>query len=394
MKKQSLFVFLFLLASLGLKAQIISINGYIKDMQGLYLFEDPIPTSIGDEIDALSYNLIHNRLNFKAYATNNLTFALELRNRIFSGKLLEQIPNYASIIEADKGIVDLSWNVIEADKYFINTAIDRIYMDYSYGDWQVRVGRQRINWGINLVWNPNDIFNAFSYMDFDYEERPGSDAALVTWYPTMSSSLDVAYKAADSISNRAFAAKYRLNLKNYDFQFLAGQAGFDYVLGGGWSGSIYNLGFRGEASYFIPTKEYQNVSEKAVSASLSLDYSCTNSLYIHTSFLYNSLGSSEQDESFSLIDPNLNLSAKKLSLGKYELFGQISYPIGSLFNVSAAAMINPIDQSMFIGPSVSASLQDNVELYINSQLMIGEARTEYGAMGNLYALFARLRWSF
>ena len=35
---------------------------------------------------------------------------------------------------------------------------------------------------MNLVWNPNDLFNAFSFVDFDYEERPGSDALRIQKY--------------------------------------------------------------------------------------------------------------------------------------------------------------------------------------------------------------------
>lgn len=383
-----------LFLALSIKAQIASLTGYIKDMEGVYIFEHPLPTLSGDEINTVSYNLVHNRLNFRLYPTSNLTVALELRNRLFSGKLLQEIPGYADLIASDDGLVDLSWNLADGDKYFINTAIDRLYIDYTIGNWQIRAGRQRINWGINLVWNPNDIFNAFSYMDFDYEERPGSDAILVTWYPTMSSSFDLAYKAADSITNRAYAAKYRFNVFNYDFQLLAGTAGYDYVAGGGWTGNIWNLGFRGEASYFKPMDEYNDQSKEGLSASVSLDYSFPNSLYLNASFLYNGLGTTEKGQSFSLIDPTMQLSAKKLSIGKYELFGQVSYPIGTLFNVSGAAMLNPVDLSMFVAPAMSISLQDNLELYLTSQIMLGDSGTEYAAMGNLYALFGRLRWSF
>lgn len=384
----------FTFLSFTLKAQIASVNGYLKDMQGIYFFENPVTTSPGNEISNISYNLLHNRLNFKLYPNSNLTVALELRNRMFSGQLLKQIPGYATIISTDNGLIDLSWNWIEKDNYFINTAIDRAYIDYTLGNWQIRAGRQRINWGINFVWNPNDIFNVFAYMDFDYEERPGSDAILVTWYPTMSSSVDVAYKAANSIVNSAMAVKYRFNKYDYDFQLLAGQAGYDYVLGGGWSGNISDFGFRGEASYFRPMNNYQIQSDEGVSASVSLDRSFENSLYIHISFLFNSLGTIENGESFSLIDPTMQLSAKKLSIGKYEWFGQVSYPIGALLNLSGAAMINPVDWSMFVGPSVSVSLQNNLELFLTSQLMLGESGTEYAALGNLYALFGRLRWSF
>ncbi len=387
--------FFLLLFTSGISlAQIVTLNGYIKDMEGVYLFEKAMPTLSGNEINTLSYNLAHNRLNLRAYPLNNVEVALELRNRIFAGKLLEEIPGYADLIATDDGIADLSWNLVEEEKWFFNTTIDRAYIDYTLGNWQIRAGRQRINWGINLVWNPNDLFNAFSYMDFDYEERPGSDAILLTWYPSFSSSVDVAYKAAKEEKHRTLAAKYRFNLFNYDFQVLAGQSGYDYVLGGGWSGNIGNISCRGEASWFYPLDKFKDESEAGLSATVSLDYSFSNSLYIHVSGLYNSLGTTEKGESFSLIDPTQQLSAKKLSIGKYELFGQISYPIGTLFQTNLATMVNPVDGSMFLAPSVSIWLLNNIDFYLTSQILLGEEGTEYAAFGNLYALYGRLRWSF
>ena len=38
-------------------------------------------------------------------------------------------------------------------------------MDWANEKLQLRVGRQRINWGINTTWNPNDIFNSYNIYD-------------------------------------------------------------------------------------------------------------------------------------------------------------------------------------------------------------------------------------
>ena len=386
---------LFLLISLlPVKAQLFTLNGYIKDMEGVYIFDQPIAITGSEDVKSINYNLIHNRLNFKAYPFQNMTVALELRNRIYSGKLIGMVPGDASSIAVDNGLGDLSWNLVEKDKWFLNTAIDRFYIDYTIGKWEIRAGRQRINWGINLVWNPNDIFNAFSYIDFDYEERPGSDAVLVTWYPTYSSALDIVWKAAKDEQHRAYAAKYRFNLFNYDIQLLAGKTGYDYVLGGGWSGSIGNLSIMGEASWFTPAPDKKDISKEALSASAALSYTFPNSLFLQASFLYNGSGTTERGQSISLLDPTMQLNAKNLSIGKYELFGQISYPIGTLLNTNLAAMYNPVDYSMFVGPSVSISILDNVDFFTTAQIMLGKQGTEYGAFGNLYSLFGRLRWSF
>ena len=93
------------------------------------------------------------------------------------------------MIGSDQGFVDLSWNILNEQSFFLNTTIDRLWVDLNYGKFQARIGRQRINWGQTLVWNPNDIFNAYSFFDFDYIERPGSDAVRLQYYPGSSSAL-------------------------------------------------------------------------------------------------------------------------------------------------------------------------------------------------------------
>lgn len=382
------------LASIWAVAQKVTLNGYIKEMAVYYKLQEPIALGPGLTFDASNYNLVHNRLNFKYYPTENLNMTLEVRNRLFSGKLIGQIPGYAKLTAVDDGLVDLSWNLFEQDKYFFNTTIDRLYIDYTYHNWKMRVGRQRINWGINLVWNPNDIFNAFSYIDFDYEERPGSDAALVTWYPTSASALELAWKPSRYSNSHTLAAKYRMNLNTYDVQFIGGISDPDFVVGTGWTGNLWELAFRGEASWFIPKPGEAENSKEAVAATVSLDYTFSNSLYLHGSFLYNSMGATQKGSGISILDPTFNLSAKRLSIGRYELFGQAAYPFSPIVNGSFAAMINPLDWSMYLGPSLVVSLHDDFELMLTAQLMLGETGSEYGAMGNTYACFGRLRWSF
>ena len=68
---------------------------------------------------------------------------------------------------------------------------DRLFIEWNKEKWNIRIGRQRINWGINLAFNPNDIFNAYNFLDFDYEERPGVDAARVQYYYGSFSGLDL-----------------------------------------------------------------------------------------------------------------------------------------------------------------------------------------------------------
>ena len=349
----------------------------------------PIQVSETQSLDQLMLNQIHNRLNFKWFASDELTFVVEARNRIFFGQMIREFPEYKETVDIDKGYFDLSGIVLSGKGMFMHSNIDRGYFDYNKGKWQARVGRQRINWGINLVWNPNDIFNNFSYFDFDYEERPGTDAVKIQYYTGVTSSAELVYKIGRNKEETAIAGLYRFSKFNYDFQFLGGWVGKDYVVGGGWSGDIKGGGFRGEVSYFLPI-ENNNGSEEALVASISGDYTTPKSLYLHGGILFNSHGAKGKAGGRSFFDQNL--SAKMLSLAMYNLFGQVSFPITPIFSANFSGMINPIDGSSFIGPAVSYSLGNNLELMVNSQLFFGDEETEYGDYGK--AIYGRLKWAF
>jgi len=387
MKKTILLIsILFFVLNANSQLKNWSFNGYIKDLGMYYNPEIPIP---GIESNYLATNIIHNRLNFKWFASNEFTFVLEARNRIFFGQMIREFPEYEQTVDIDHGYFDLSETVFSGKGIFMHSIIDRAYLDYTKGNWQIRLGRQRINWGINLVWNPNDIFNSFSYFDFDYEERPGTDAVKIQYYTSVTSSAELVYKIGRTNDETAIAGKYQFSKFNYDFQFLGGWVGKDYVIGGGWAGDIKGGGFRGEASYFIPRKN-DNESIEAFVASVSGDYSFKNSLYLHGGVLFNSHGAKGKAGGRSFFDQNL--SAKMLSLAMYNLFGQFSFPITPIFSANFSGMLNPSDGSSFFSPAFTYSLGNNLELMVNGQLFFGEEETEYGDYGK--AVFVRIKWAF
>lgn len=386
--RKSIFILLLSLSLPGMaRERNWTLNGYVKDLFMYYQPEQQMP---GMDLDKLVTNTIHNRFNFKWYTNKQLTAAIEIRNRIISGSLVKKIPDYQSIIDVDNGFFDLSFIPFEGKSWFIHSMIDRAYLDWTSGKWQIRAGRQRINWGINSVWNPNDVFNSFSYFDFDYEERPGSDVLRLQYYMGMTSSAELVYKLGEHEKEMALAGLVRFSQWDYDFQFIGGWVGEDWVIGGGWAGDIHGGGFRGEITRFIP-REKNSKSQKATIASISGDYTFPNSIYIHASALYNSHGKSGKAGG---LDPLFsdNLSAKYLSFAKHSLFGQIAYPITPLFNGNFSGIINPGDGSFYFGPSLTYSLQNNLELMLTGQLFFGDEGSEFGDIGQL--VFGRLKWSF
>jgi len=385
--KRLFFLFGLLIPLLAGAQQTVYLSGYVKELFMYYQPEQQIP---GLEGNSLTTNTIHNRLNFKWYATNQLTVVAEIRNRLLFGSLVKEYPAYQSVVDVDNGYLHLSFIPAEGSGWFVHSMFDRAYLDWVAGNWQITAGRQRVNWGMNLVWNPNDVFNSYSYFDFDYEERPGTDALRIQYYTGVTSSAELVYQIGRNQDEMALAGLYRFSQWNYDIQLIGGWVGTDYIVGTGWAGDIQGAGFRGEITHFMPKNDEVN-SETATVASISADYTLPSSLYIHSGVLYNSHGKTGKAGG---MDPFFNnkLSAKYLSFAQYSLFGQISYPVTPLFSASLSGIANPNDGSWYFGPALTYSLQNNLELMATGQLFFGDQSTEFGDIGQL--LFGRLKWSF
>ena len=330
------------------KPKYLTLNGYVSTMQSVMYDSLSGPFVID--------NLIHNRLNLKGFVNENITFAAEFRNRLFSGDMVRAGPSYSEFIARDQGMVDLSWNILNEQSFFLNTTIDRLWADFNYGKFQARVGRQRINWGQTLVWNPNDIFNAYSYFDFDYAERPGSDAVRLQYYPDFSSAFEIALKA-DYQDNITTAALYRFNKWGYDIQFLAGYVeSEDLMLGTGWSGAFGSISFRGEASWFQPVENFKDTTGIGI-FTIGFDKAFKNDALVQVQLMY--CNNPMKPDSFSSFYYG-NISAKELAFSKLSAFGQFTYPVTPLFNLSLSAMWFPGMHGYYAGPSLDYSLAENV----------------------------------
>lgn len=129
--------------------------------------------------DWQNQSTIYNRINIWWTPTDNLEFHAGIRNNFTFGPLVAQYNkyfDYTKLVTYDDGYLDLTWKISGDNSNILYTNLDRLNIKWTKDKFELTVGRQRINWGTNLVWNPNDIFNALNYFDFNYIERPGNDA--------------------------------------------------------------------------------------------------------------------------------------------------------------------------------------------------------------------------
>lgn len=364
------------------EAKSFMLKGYLKFMHTLWV---PDHRTLW-----LTDNLFHNRFNLSWYITPTAALHGSIRNRFMYGDIVALYQGQTGIPDQHPGYFNLSKELLSDTSYILHSEIDRLYFDYTKGNLNITVGRQRINWGTNLVWNPNDLFNVYSYFDFDYEERPGTDAIRLQYYTGYASSYELVYKIDNKFDKMSMAGLYKFNRWGYDFQLLGGKAESDVVAGIGWTGSVYGAAFRGEATWFRDIEHFTDTISQVV-ASVSADYTFRNSLYLQTGVLYNSNGSNEKAGDINLL-MSQPLSAKMLTRSRYNLFAQIMIPVSPLLIANMASIINPCDGSWFISPTIQYSLAEDLELSAVGQLFFGEKKSEFGNYGKLF--FLRFRRSF
>lgn len=395
-RKLNVFLLLIIFPLTQTPAQLSSFDysGYAK-----YLFSS---SKIPRIEDRLNDHLVHLRLNTKWYATQNITAALELRFRAFYGESIEQIPYYKELIRTPHDFVNLDAFFWESDKSLGYFEVDRLWFDYYKNNLQITIGRQRVAWGTCWVWNPTDLFNPLNILDFDYEERPASDAIRVQYYTGPVTKLDVAYKPAKDPNNQIIAGLWSLNKWDYDFNLIAGMRFKRWLAGFSWVGDILEAGFRGELlvsqAPYMPDRNliYEQISQSSLSSTespivtfaFSGDYTFPNTFYIHTEVLYNNIGKTANTLLFQPEANKLGL----LTAARWSIYQELAYDITPLLRGTLFGIFNPNDKSFVIIPSINYSLITNLDLYLICMFFEGEPLTEYGEYG--ISFYTRIKYSF
>ncbi len=203
-------------------SQNFQIGGYSK-----YLFSSYKIQSINEN---LIDHTLHSRINFKYFISDNFTLSSGIRDRLIAGESIEKIPNYINEISKNEYSLNLNSFLWQKKKSLNLIEVDRLWLDFNFDNFQLSLGRQRIAWGTSWVWNITDLFNPLSILDFDYEERPASDAIRIQFFPSTISKIDFATKFGKEKKDFTSAIQIYYNQWEYDFYFLIGYHNSDLLL--------------------------------------------------------------------------------------------------------------------------------------------------------------------
>lgn len=246
--------------------------------------------------------------------------------------------------------------------------IDRLQASFRKGAVEAHVGRQRINWGKTMVWNPNDVFNAYAFLDVDAEVRPSTDAVLAQWGWGVNSAVEI------GATKDVTGALVRGSIGTYDVQWLTAWYKEQLVLGGGWAGYVGSSGFKGEGSWFT--------GDGTVSMSLGADHMLNNGVYVNAELLKNGGYDGSGSAIGLLANPpspeNLFPAPSAYMLGA----GSAVHPLFSLNLAVVGALTRDIT---ILVPQATYSITEDLDLLVMGQMLRSWESN---------SMFVRLRWAF
>lgn len=358
----------------------IAFTGYVSDMPS-YLWQK-------SEGEGLWDNLIHNRINLSYAPSPNLNIRLELRNRFFVGETVRNNALYKYFLESDPGWADMSFNWGTGKSHVVNTVVDRLSVERTWGKLKLTAGRQRVEWGQSLVWNPNDIFNSYSYFDFDYPDRPSMDGLRMQYFTGGLSRIEAVLKI-DGNNDFTSALLYGFDKVGYHFQIITGQVKQNHlILGAGWKGSISDAAFYGELSYLSP---FDNSDREVYLLSVGSNYSFNNLMKLTGEYLYSSNLSSSINDFSDLTFRQTSI--QKLSVTDHSYMVSLSAPLHPLLNVSLSyvGFSFPVFKNYYIGPTIEYSIRES--LYLSGIVQIFAHQNAEGNQMKV-ASFIRLKKVF
>ncbi|MCI6160193.1 MAG: hypothetical protein SPI18_10285 [Prevotella sp.] len=365
------------------KAQNLSVSGYVENCT-MVAETDPKMTE-----ETLWQNITCLRTDVEWRMNGHWQMEVGIKNHLTWGndnvtKELEGALNRRT------NRLNLNWKILDTKGRMMSLAPDRCMVQWSANRWEVKAGRQRINWGQTVIWNPNDIFNPSPFVTLYYPEHSGCDAIRTTFYHNETARSELA-ASVDWAGKPTIAFLHANHSGETDFQLMGGvYKGSDMVIGGGMTTALNNVNIRMEGSYFHDFKTTEGETD-LMEISLGADKIFPNNLTLQGEVLYTNrplkvTADGIWERSF------LQTSAKRLTISHWSLAGSVYYPFTPRCSIKAIGGYWHDHRSMYADMELKYQITQDLQVaatvhaadYNDDTLLRADAH-----MGTL-----RLKWNF
>lgn len=323
------------------------------------------------------------RLELKGQLNTALGFDLQYDNEVLLGSYLRT----AQFSQQKEGPVPQYW---QAQASYVDRAslhgVHRLYRAQLRGEWSdttLRIGRQRIAWGTGRFWSPIDLLNPISPLALEREERPGVDAVLVEQRFGPVARWSGVYAPSRQSGQDSRALQWHNNTHGIDYSVTAGRFRGDEVIGLDLASQVGTTGVRAEFSHTRPP--HGPAFRRTL---LGIDHAFANTLTLSAELYHDSSGAtSPMAYDFSAL-----ATGRRQTLARRYVGLRASYALTPWLKLHADLVQNLADRSHYLAPSVTYSLQDDLDLTLGWQYFGGAPGSELARPPDV--VHASVQWFF
>lgn len=321
---------------------------------------------------------------------NSGPFRLEFANETF---LNAQKPNSSTIPLPDispPSAWNAQWDLTRKNDWYVFNRLDRAFIQWDFGDLQVRAGKQVISMGVGHLFNAVSQMQRYPLIFLDPEFPKTEDAASFIW----AGPLQVEARYLPKVPGQSkdnFHLRVKGALDGWDFAFTAGRSddkafwGIDSA--GGWGDSLLRIELVG----------YNSGTQDFAQGLLGLDHVFSSSWSTQWEFFYNGFGEITQN-------PLASTPHRSAPFRGTWYFGNLTtWEIHPLLKSHLISIVNLKDPSVLFHLFFNYSLGNSWDLLMGHYLGIGKRSAEFGgqfdlapgvSLGQPDITYLALRWYF
>lgn len=267
------------------------------------------------------------------------------------------------------------WEEQDSEGFNSGFSLERLYLDYTRGLYDLRLGKQAINFGSAQIWNPVNFIDANSPLDFNVEKKGIYAVRLRRMLNELSQIfLIVSYPDEDNNETLSLLGTNAI-YGSMEFKMFIGDDRLEeeYLYGLDIKGDLV-VGYWVEAAYHQKEHEEEN-NEDYYSYVLGLDYSFPifETTYISLQYHEDSSGATDVED-YDFIGL---ASGERTFLGRRYFSIMCNVTFSEDYSCGLTSIINHHDRSILVNPVVTGIFRENWTITLGATMFTGSEPGEF-----------------
>jgi len=276
--------------------------------------------------------------------------------------------------------INLSWALEDEGAFRLGGRIDRMSLGFHVPHLDVWVGRQPLSFGSGYFFTPLDLISPYQPQVVDREYKPGVDALRFDGFIGMTGRLSAVVGVVDSFDSEGLFAVgtggFTLGL--FDLNLLLAYQHSDLVVGLSTQGSVGPVGVHADLAVTAPIagEDDDDREDPFARVVVGADIRTNFGLTVMAELYGQTLGTKDPGDYITVALSDRFARGDLWTMGHLYVALTLAQEILPILSVSMFAVMNVLDPSVLLGPSLSWSVAQNADFVVGGFVSVGKRPEE------------------